>query len=209
MPDSKWFRRVKRWWPIGRFVIGIALGAFALWTLNGQRGELAGATAELSHLHTQYIALGAFSEILSLSAFAGMQVWLLRCGDVHVSLPRVIGITFGSGAIANSIPGGPAVSSVFAFRQYRRAGADEAIAGWTLIATLTCAGLSLMLLATAGVLIAERQGASDDLIGVTIGATIVAVALSVIVWQRRMAVGIAAALVRLSQKLTGRPRGEA
>jgi putative heme transporter len=190
-------------------VIGIALAGLALWALNGQRGELTGATSELSHLHTQWLAVAVGVELISLYAFAAMERLLLGRAGVNLGRARVLGITLGAGAIANSIPAGPAVSSVFSYRQFRRAGADEAIAAWTLIATLTCASLGLMLVSTAGVLIAERQGASLDLIGVTVGVFVVVIVLAVIVWQRVVAVAVASAVLRLCQRLTGRPRGEA
>jgi uncharacterized protein (TIRG00374 family) len=203
-----WVARLARWWRPGRFVVGIGLGCFALWALNGQRGELVGATSALGRLHLYWLVVGILAELLSLAAFAGLQVWLLRCGGVHIGIPRVLGITFGAGAIASSIPGGPAVSSVFAFRQYRRSGAGDALAAWTLVATLTCASLGLAAVATAGVLVAEPQGASYDLIGVTIGVLVVAVVATVVVWQRRMLVALVSGALRLSQRLTGRPRRE-
>ena len=203
---SLWWARLVRWWQPGRFVVGILLGALALWALNGQRGELVGATSELTHLHDQWLFLAAGSELVSLAAFAGMQVWLLRCGGVRIGLPRMLGVTFGAGAIASSIPAGPAFSSIFAYRQYRRGGADDAVALWTLVATLTCASLGLTVLATAGVLLAERQGASFDLIGVTIAVFFVAVVASAVVWQRRIVVAIVTGAIRISQRLTGRPK---
>jgi uncharacterized protein (TIRG00374 family) len=66
-----------------------------------------------------------------------------------------------------------------------------------------------MLVSTAGVLLAERQGASLDLIGVTVGVFVVVIVLTVVVWQRKVAVSIASAVLRLCQKLTGRPKVEA
>jgi uncharacterized protein (TIRG00374 family) len=205
---SVWMKRLARWWKVGRFVVGIGLGALALYALNGQRGELVGATDELAHLHATWLYVGVVSEIVSIAAFACLQVWLLRVGGVRLGLVRMLAITFGAGAIASSMPAGPAVSSVFAFRQYRRGGADDALAVWTLVATLTCASLSLALLSTAGVLVAERQGASYDLIGVTIGVLIVAVIASVVVWQRRSLIAIAGGALSLCKRMTGRPRTE-
>lgn len=203
---SSWRGRVARWWKSGRFVLGIGLGLLALWALNGQRGELVGATSELTRLRTEWLVTGAVAEFGSLAAFAGMQVWLLRCGGVRMGLLRMLAITFGAGAIASSIPAGPAVSSVFAFRQYRRGGADDGIALWTLVATLTCASLGLAIVAGVGVLLAVRQGASFDLIGVTVAVFLVAVAASAVVWQRQLIVSTADWMIRLCQKLTGKPK---
>ncbi len=203
-----WRERLARLWKVGRFVVGILLGAVALWAVDGQRGEISGATAALSHLHMQWLAIGIVAELLSFAAFAGLQVWLLRVGRVAMPMPRMFGITLGAGAIASSIPGGPVVSSMFAYRQYRRAGADEALSAWTLVATLTCTALSLTALATAGVLLAERQGAAFDIIGVTLGVLIVAVLASAIVWQRRLVVSLVAGVLRLSQRYLHYPRAD-
>ena len=203
-----WRRRIAEWWRVGRFVIGIALGVLAFLAVDGQRGELSGATAALTHLRTQWLAVGIVSELTSFAAFAALQVWLLRVGSVSIPLPRMFGITLGAGAIASSIPAGPVFSSLFAYRQYRRGGADEALAAWTLVATLTCTALALTLLATAGVLLAEKEGAAFDVIGVTLGVLIVAVLASAIVWQRRVVVSLAAGAVRLSQRLFHYPRAD-
>jgi uncharacterized membrane protein YbhN (UPF0104 family) len=207
-PKPAWQVWAVRIWRPARFVIGIGLGALALYALNGQKGELVDATAELGRLHTSWLVVGIVAELVSLAAFAGLQTWLLRVGGVHIVLLRMLGITLGAGAIASSMPAGPAVSSVFAFRQYRRGGADDALAAWTLVATLTCASLALAALATGGVLVAEPQGASQDLIGVTIGVLVVAVLATVVVWQRRWLVTVASGAIGLCQRVTGRPRRE-
>jgi uncharacterized protein (TIRG00374 family) len=200
-----WRRRFKRWWAPGRYVLGIVLGALALVALNGQRGELTGATFLIGRVHTGWLLLAICLEAVSLACFAGMQGYLLRCGGVRVGRWRILCITVAAGAIASSLPAGPAVSSVFAYHQYRRRGADDALAIWTLIATLTCAALALALLTTAGVLIAEQQGASLDLIGVTIGVLIVSVAAWLIVAERKYVVALAEWAIRVCQRLTGRP----
>lgn len=204
----RWRAVLARWWGPGRFLIGLALGGLALWALNGQRGELVGATSELARLHMGWLALGTGSEVVSLCAFAGLQVWLLGVGGVRLGFPRAVGITFGAGAIASSIPAGPAVSSVFAFRQYRRAGAGDALAAWTLVATLTCASLALAVVATVGVAVAEQQGASYDLIGVTVVVLLVALLAMAAVWQRRLLVALVTGALAICQRVTGHPKGE-
>lgn len=200
-----WRKRIVRWWGPGRYVAGLALGALALVALNGQRGELTGATNQLGRLHVQWLLFAVVVEAVSLACFAGMQAYLLRCGGVRVGRLRILAITVGAGAIASSLPAGPAVSSVFAYHQYRRRGAGDALAVWTLVATLTCAALALALLATAGVLVAEHQGASLDLIGVTIGVLIVSVLAWFVVAERRYLVAAAERLIKLAQRLTGWP----
>ena len=204
---GRFFR--SRWWRIGRFVVGIAIAALVLYLLNGQRGELVGASATLSHLRVGWLVLAVASETASYLSFAALQRRLLRGGGVRVGLRSMAGLTFAAGAIADSVPAGPAVSSVYAFHQYRRRGADEALAGWTLLATLVCAALTLGLVATAGVLLAVRQGAAYDLIGVVFGVLIVTAVADAVVWQRRWLAHVAIFLLRVSRRLLKRPRREA
>ena len=146
--------RRKRTWQYIRFVVGIALGGVALWAVSGHRGELAGASAELSHLEVGWLLLAILVEALSLVAFARMDQRLLRCGGVRAGLGRLTAISFAAGAIASSLPAGPVVSSAFGFRQFRRLGASEGLAAWALLATLVFSALGLALLATAGIVVA-------------------------------------------------------
>lgn len=139
-------------------------------------------------------------------AFAEMQGRLLRSGGVTMPRGRLIALTVAAGTIASSIPAGPAVSSVFAYRQYRRYGADEAIAGWALVATLVTSALGLTLLATAGLALAGHQGAAFDLVGVTLGLLFITMIAAAVMWQRRSLSRVGLALLRLSRRLTGRPK---
>ncbi len=44
------------------------------------------------------------------------------------------GIALAGNSIQNSLPGGVAWASVFAFRQFRAQGADDVLAAWTMVA---------------------------------------------------------------------------
>lgn len=198
-----------RTWRILRYVIGLALAALALWALNGQRGELVGASTTLGHLRVGWLALAILAEVASFTSFGALQRKLLRGGGVRVGLPFATTLCMAAGAISSSLPGGPAFASVYAFRQYRRKGADEAVAAWVLLATLVCAALGLALLATAGALVAFDQSSAYDLVGVVLGVLVIAAVADAVVWQRRWLAHLVIAAFRLSQRLVGRPRREA
>lgn len=199
-------KRVAAW---VRYVIGLVLGAVALWAVSGQRGELSGATSELSRLHAGWVLVAVVSEVASFVAFSRMQGRLLRAGGARMGWGRLLGMTAAASAIASSLPAGPAVASVYAYRQYRRAGAGESIAGWVLVATLLCSALGLALVAGAGVLLGERESAALDLVGVTV-AVLVTVLVSVAVFsQRRLVLAAAVRVIKISTRLTGYPRGDA
>lgn len=189
--------------------MGLGLAAVALSALNGRRGELVGASAALAHLRVGWLLAAIAAELASFASFGALQRKLLACGGVDVGLPFAAGLSMASGAIASSLPGGPAFSSVYAYRQYRRKGADEAVAGWVLLATLVCAALGLAIVATGGVLFATRQGASYDLIGVVVGVLVVAGLADAVVWQRRWLAQLGIACLRASRRMVARPRRQA
>lgn len=189
-----------------RFVVGLAFGLLALWAVSGQRGELADAGRELGNMNVAWLVVGIASEALSVVAFAHMQGRLLSSGSVRLPEGRLVSMTAAAGAIASSIPAGPAVSSVFAFRQYRRFGADEALAGWTLIATLVSSALGLSLLTTVGLGLATRQGMAFDLVGAVIGVLFLAAAAFAVLRQRRALSRVGLAGLRLVRRLTGYPK---
>jgi uncharacterized protein (TIRG00374 family) len=192
-----------------RYVVGLALGGAALWAVSGQRGELVGATRELSRLNPAWVLVATASEVASFVAFSRMQGRLLRAGGVRIPPGRLLGLTAAASAIASSLPAGPAVASVYAYRQYRRAGADESIAGWALLATLLCSALGLALVTAAGVLLGEQESAALDLVGVTV-AVLVAVLLAVAVFsQRRVVLAVVVVLIKVVKRISGYPRGSA
>ena len=200
-----WLRRA---WPWLRYGVGLALAGLALWALTGRTGELSGASTYLGHLRWSWLALAVVGEAGSLVAFALVQKRLLEAGDVRVPITRLTAVTAASTAIANSMPAGPVVSAVYAFGQYRRAGADEAMAGWTLAALFVAASVTLGLVAAVGVTVAGAAGAGLDLVGVTVAVLVGAIALGAVFLQRRALVWLVSGVVRTSWRVVGWPRGE-
>ena len=198
--------RQSRAWRYIRFAIGLALGGVALWAVSGQGGELTGASAELSRLNVGWLLVAILVEALSLVAFARLDQRLLSCGGVRAGIGRFTVISFAAGAIASSLPGGPLVASAFGYRQFRRLGSSEALAAWALLATLVFSALGLAILATAGVVMAEREGSTFDLVGVTVGVLLVTIAGATAVYERRAMARAFQWLLRVSHRLTGFPR---
>ena len=137
-----------------------------------------------------------------------MQRRLLEAGSVDMPMGRLTGVTLAATAIANSMPAGPVVSSVFAFRQYRRSGADEGLAAWTLGAVFVAAAVSLALAASVGVAVAGAEGANSDLVAVTSGVLVVALVIGGVFMQRRALAWVIRSSVRASERLIGWPQGE-
>jgi len=191
-----------------RWLFGIGLLVLAVDVLAGHRGELDGFGYVLGHLRWWWLPPAVLVEAASVVAFAGVQWRLLRAGGLDPPARSLIGITLASQAITNSLPGGPALAAVYGFRWYRRLGADDEIAGWALVGSGVAAGLSLALVAAAGLVLATEEGASLDLIPVVVGVLVVtAAAGALFVYERPLAVVVTWA-VRTSRRLTGRPGGD-
>ena len=200
--------RIRRAWPWLRYVVGLGLVGLAAWALAGRTGELSGASTYLADIRWWWLMLAVVAEVGSLVSFGIVQRRLLEAGQVRASTLRLTGVTVAATAIANSMPAGAVVSSVFAFRQYRRQGADEALAWWTLAAVFVTASVTLTLVAAIGVAVAGAEGAGLDLVGVTVAVFVGALALGAVFLQRRALVWTVSAVVRLSRRLVGWPRGE-
>jgi uncharacterized protein (TIRG00374 family) len=198
----------RRWWPYIRYAVGLGLAALAIWAVAGQRGELSGASSYLADVSWPWVVLAVVLEFGSIVAFALVQQELLLAGDVDAGPGSMTSVTLAATAIANSMPAGPVVSSVFAFRQYRRRGADEALAGWTLVAVFVAASVSLALVAVVGLSVAGAEGASLNLVWVTVGVLLVALAMGALFLQHRALNWVIFASVRTSRRLLRWPRGD-
>ena len=189
-----------------RFAVGIALGALVLDALNGQRNALSKAIDELGRVKVEWVAIGAIIELFSYLCLGALQRSLLRAGAVTVTMPFATALAFASSAIVVSLPGGPAFAGLYVFGQYRRRGADGAVAVWVIVATVAFEAFALSLLASAGVGMAIHEGASYNLVWVTAATLVLFAAIDALIWQRRWLVKMVHLLFTWSQNHLGRPR---
>jgi uncharacterized protein (TIRG00374 family) len=202
------WRPIRRFWPLLRWLVGIAVLIVAIEALSGHQGELSGVGSTLAHLRWWWLfpALGA--EAASLLSFVVVQQRLLNAGGLTPPIRPLTEVTLASQAITNSVPGGPAIAAVYGFRWYRRLGADDTLAGWALVGSSVSAALSLALLAAIGLVLATEEGASLDLVPVVIGALVVTVAVGTLfVYERPLAI-VARWAFRTSHRFIGRPDGD-
>jgi uncharacterized membrane protein YbhN (UPF0104 family) len=142
----------------------------------------------------------------SIVAYAALQGRLLAAGDVHIGMTGLTGITLAGTSIQNSLPGGVVFSTVWAFRQFNRRGADDVLSGWTLLATSALSLIALVVLAGAGLAAADNTGHAFNLIG-DIGAMVAVAAIVIFAWTRRDT--LLRCLIRplgLIQRAIGRPK---
>jgi putative heme transporter len=198
----------QRVWPAVRFVLGIGILAVALWALSGHTGELSGFSAVFGNLKWWWIPPALVVELASFVCFAGLQYEFLRCGGLFPPEGSLLKMTFASQAITNSFPGGTAFSAVYGFRWFRRFGADDTLAAWSLAGTVVASVVSLALVATAGLALATGEGASLDLIPVIVGVFVITLAIGVLFVYERPLATVVTWGIRVSRKLIGRPRGD-
>jgi uncharacterized protein (TIRG00374 family) len=206
-------RRGRRWLAHGlRWGVGIGAAALAFNALFGRRDELAGALVIFEHLHYHWVVLAVIGELASIVAYAALTGQLLRAGGVAIGMGELSGITLAANAIQNSLPAGPAWSTVYAYRQYRRRGADAVLVGWTLALSVLIAIATLGAIALVGLVVSEDQATSLDLVRVIVVVGILILLL--VVAARRGLVSlpgrkVVVRLVALAQRGFHRPRGDA
>ena len=190
-----------------RYVLGVAVGILVLFLLFGRRHELVAAWHQLSHVGAGWVVAAAAAEAGSLWVFAFLQRTVLGLAGTSIPMPGLFLLTMANDAIANTVPGEPAVSSAFRYRYYRRRGADGASAGWTIFTILIAQAIGMSLLLLIGVLIALAGGPGGrDTRAAVVGLIIVAAAGAVLV-RRDLVLRLAEAAVRGVQRVTGHPRG--
>jgi hypothetical protein len=170
-----------------RWIVSLVLVGVAAYIVVGRTDELAGAGAYIENLRWYWLVVASTLEVVSIVAYAALQGRLLAAGDVHVGIRSLTGITLAGTSIQNSLPGGVVFSTVWAFRQYNRRGADDVLSGWTLLATGTLSLIALVVLAGAGLAAANNTGHDLNLFG-DIAAMVVLTAVVLFGWTRREAI---------------------
>jgi uncharacterized protein (TIRG00374 family) len=186
------------------FVAAAGIG-LALYFVSGKTGELTGISAYLEDLSWWWLVLAVVAEVLSYASLSSLERRLLRCGSVNVPAKTMLGITFAGSAIQYTFPAGSVIYLAYLFRQFRRWGADELLAGWVVLAFNLVTFAALAVLAVAGLALAFGTGNDLDLVESIL--SIVAATLLVIaaVRERRRVLPHLTRVVGLSQRLLHRP----
>jgi len=195
------------WQAVVRYLLGAAVGVLVVVLLLPKRSELVTAWRELGTADLAWVAAAIGAEGLSLLTFAWLQHRVLRLSGAIVALPGLFALSLANDAIANSVPGEPAVSSAYRYRYYRRSGASGASAGWTIFTILIAQAIGMSLMLLLGVVVALAGSTSAAGAGVTVIGLLIVVLAGAILTRRDLVLRLAAALMRLLRKATGHPRG--
>ncbi len=207
-PETRQKKGMRRYWPVARYVIGVAVLVLAVWVLSAHTDELSGLSTALDNLNWWWIPMAVVAEALSFVCFAGMEQKLLTSGGVVPPWFPLLRMTFASQAITNSLPAGSAVSAVYGFRWFRRFGAEDTVAVWAMVGTFIGSMVALSIVAAAGLGLATGEGASLDLIPVIVGVLFITVAIGALfVYERPLFVVLTWGM-RASRSVFRRPRGD-
>lgn len=197
--------RLYRVWRIARYLFGLGAAGVAAWLVAGKTDELHGVTAYLGALRWWWLAVAVAAEGVSYVAYAALQKRLLASGKVRVRMLPLTGISLASIAMENSLPGGLLFYAAYLFRQYRRFGADDVLAAWTLIALNVVSFITLSVIASFGLAMALGAATAYDLVEVILAITMTSM-LIVVAWaERALLLPHLARAVRVSQFLLRRP----
>ena len=200
---------LRRIWPVARYLFALGVVVVAVWVLGSHTDELSGVPSAFENLNWWWVPPAVLAEAASFACFALMQYRLLLCGGVDAPRIPLFKMAFASQALANSLPAGTAVSAVYGFRWFRRFGADDTVAVWAMVGTMTAAMIALSLVATAGLGLATGEGASLDLIPVLIGVLVIALAVGALFVYEKPLFVVLTRSMRISQAIFRRPRGDA
>lgn len=175
--------KVRTW--IGFLLLAVALGV-GFFVINGQRSELAGIGKVFSNLDFYFLVPAITFECGSMAAYAQLQRSTLKSGGIDVGFWRVASVFLASNSITNVIPGGPVFASVYSYRRFRKFGATEGLAGWSIFTSNVLAAVSLLLLAGIGLVFSEGSASGISLVGalIVVGA-ILLVALALVARAER------------------------
>ncbi|HUB41521.1 MAG TPA: lysylphosphatidylglycerol synthase transmembrane domain-containing protein [Streptosporangiaceae bacterium] len=195
------------WQAVVRYLLGAAVGVLVVLLLLPKRSDLIAAWHQLGTGDLAWMAAAIGAETLSLLTFAWLQQRVLRLSGTTAALPGLLALSVANDAIANTVPGEPAVSSAYRYRYYRRRGASGASAGWTIFTILIAQAIGMSLLLLLGVVVALAGSTSAASAGVTVLGLLIVAGAGAILIRRDLVLQLAGGVMRLLRQVTGYPRG--
>jgi len=179
-----------------RYVAGVAAGVVVLLLLFGKRAEFAAAWHRLGGFTPGWLAAAAAAEAGSLWLYATLQHRVLRLTGAKPAMPGLLLLSLANDAIANTVPGEPAVSSAYRYRYYRKHGATSQGAGWTIFTVLIAQAIAMSLILLLGVLIALSGHATGANTRTAVAGMVIIIAAIAVLVRRDLVLRVTAAIVR-------------
>ncbi len=191
------------WW---HFVLGIGVGVGVFVLLFLRRGDLASALDQLRGANATWLAVSILVQLASFVLFSELQHHVLRLAGTPIKRPSLLAVSLANDAIANTVPGEPAVSSAYRYRFYRHRGATSATAGWAIFTVLISLSIGMAVLVLLGVLVALVAASSGVAEGAAALALIIVVGSIFVLVRRDLLLRAGHRLVVFLSSHLGHPR---
>jgi len=155
-------------------IVAIAGGAVA--AFYAERATMHRGLGVLAHTRVGWVLVGVGAEFVSMAAFGQLERLLLRAAGARLTLRAVLATAYNANAIAVSVPVvGSAIAAAYAFRDFRRGGADAGQASVALTVAGVFSAVAFAVIAALGVALtgnpAAAPGPARKAQGVQIGET--------------------------------------
>jgi uncharacterized membrane protein YbhN (UPF0104 family) len=198
------------WMGIVQVAAIVALAGGAVAAMYAERDTMDRGLGVLAHTRVGWVLVGVGAEFVSMAAFGELERLLLRTAGARLTLRSVLATAYNANAIAVSVPVvGSAIAAAYAFRDFRRGGADAGQASIALTVAGVFSAVAFAVVAAVGVaLTGNPAGAVLALAGGLAGAALVAALLVSVRHDRARArlVALVGAAGRGVRRVTGRPR---
>jgi putative heme transporter len=177
-----------------------------------ERSRVEAGWGVAERLQWWWVACAVGAESASMASLARSQRQLLRVGGKDLSLRSAVAVTYAGNAMSVSLPFvGAGVGTAFTFNHWRRRGLDSAAIGWALTVSGIMSTLSFALLMTVGAAVSGNRAAL--IIGLSGAAVSALPALALLAGVRvpavrRVLVALADKVLRVSRRVTGRPKSD-
>jgi len=137
---------------------GVGVTIVALNSLGGKLPSLDAVVDAAREAELPWLGAAAVAVLVSISLFARLQERLLKAYGVTVPHCRMVGLTYSRSAITFTLPGGSVLSTAYAYREYRRYGADQRTAATVVLLAGVVSAAALAALAAGGMALGEFLG---------------------------------------------------
>ncbi|GAA4402413.1 lysylphosphatidylglycerol synthase transmembrane domain-containing protein [Tsukamurella soli] len=130
------------------------VGLFVLFAVELTLGwnSLAEAFERLRTPQPGWLVCAMLAELAAMTSYARLQRRLLWSAGLRVPLYKHVALAYAAHSLSATLPGGPAFSTHFNFRQMRRFGASAAVASWCIALSAILSSAALAVITAAGTL---------------------------------------------------------
>lgn len=194
------------WWRRGPVVAAVVALILGVELIFGWRALVA-ALVQLRAPQWNWVLAALGAELASMGTYARMQRALLRGAGTKVSIGKHVATAYAAHSLSATLPGGPVFSTTFNFQQLRRYGASPAVASWAIALSGTLSTGALIVIGSAGGVLARDDNGWCALFGYAGAALVVAIGVRLIAehpqWLDRPVRGLLGGLNKVRRRPPG------